>query len=130
MLKIKWVYSMLFLILFMSGCSNNEELKIVVEKLADNGEYKQTEIADQNQVLKIKDLLNEYDWKNEKIEHNRKADYIFNFSYTNPTVEEKPITYYVWLIDNDTIQISREKTEYVFLNKNESQELLEVLIKN
>lgn len=114
----------------MSGCSNNEEQKIVVEKLADNGEYNRTEITDQNQVLKIKDLLKEYDWKNEKIEHKGKADYIFSFAYTNPSAEAKSITYYVWLIDNDTIQISKDESEYVSLNKNESEELLEVLTKN
>ena len=128
--KIKWVFSLLFLIFFMIGCTNSEEQKLVVGKLMDNGEYKQTEIIDQNQVLKLKDLLKEYNWKKGKIEPNSKADYIFYFEYTSPSAKAKVVTYYVWLRDNDTAQVSKEDIEYITLNEDETKELFELLTKN
>ena len=128
--KIKWVFSLLLMILLISGCNNSEEQKIVVEKLDDNGQYHRSEITDRNQVLNLKDLIKEYSWKKGEIESKDKADYIFYFEYTNPSAQAKVITYYVSLIEDGTAQVSKEDTEYISLNKDDTKELLELLTKN
>ncbi len=65
-----------------------------------------------------------------EIKQKDEANYKFRFVYTNPGAEAKTITYYVWLLDNNTIQISKDEGENALLNQDESEELLEVLTKN
>lgn len=118
---------------FITGCSNiqNEDQKIKVQKRFDiENNYKDfKEITKDEEVQKVKKILDKADWENAKVDMVRHADYRFAFQFKNPNIEAKTVLYELWISpNNEQVELVIDiESKYVQLNKNKSAELFEIL---
>jgi hypothetical protein len=117
---------------FISGCSSiYEDQNIKVQKRFDNeNNYKDfKELTNDEEVQKVKKILDRVDWENAKVDMVRRADYRFAFQFKNPNVEAKAVVYELWISpNNDQVELVIDiESKYVQLNKNKSAELFELL---
>ncbi|MFJ7976759.1 hypothetical protein ACIQZI_13835 [Peribacillus sp. NPDC096379] len=120
--------------IFIVGCSNaleNEEQSIKVQKLiGDEYNYEDfKEIINSEQVIKAKEVLNDIDWENAKVEMERPSDYRFGFQYKNPDIEAKAVLYELWISPNkDKVELVIDaESKYAQLDKNKSAILFEII---
>ncbi|MGX2959606.1 hypothetical protein JNUCC23_10115 [Peribacillus sp. JNUCC 23] len=120
--------------IFIVGCSNtleNEEQSIKVQKLiGDEYNYEDfKEIINSEQVIKAKEVLNDIDWENAKVEMERPPDYRFGFQYKNPDIEAKAVLYELWISPNkDKVELVIDaESKYAQLDKNKSAILFEII---
>ncbi|MGE7837393.1 hypothetical protein ABE042_09645 [Viridibacillus arvi] len=130
----KTLFVSLAMVLFViTGCSNGKvDLgeKIEVDKrIGNENEYEEfKEITDSKQVQKVKDILDEIDWENAKVDMERPADYRFWFQFKSPKIEAKAVTFELWISPNkDKVEIVRGDNQYVQLNEEDSTVLFEIL---
>lgn len=117
-----------------TGCSNelgNHEQKIKVQKRIGE-EYKFQdfkEVSDNKKVLKVKDILNDADWENAKVNMSHPPDFQFVFLFKNPDiVQERTDLYKVWISpNNDNLEIVQNDNKYVKLSKERSEILFEFI---
>ncbi|MGG1631117.1 hypothetical protein [Rossellomorea sp. NRS-1567] len=122
-----------FLLCIVTGCSPaiaNDEQKIIVQKWVGNEnkyeEYK--EISDNQQVLYVKRIMDEANWRDAHVEFVRPADYQFIFQFKNPTIESKAVLYSVWVSPKeDLFEMTQGEQEFTQLSKKESARLLEII---
>ncbi|WP_404828911.1 hypothetical protein [Solibacillus faecavium] len=135
MKKFKYLIAFIGAIsLFIVGCSNlieNEEQYIKVQKrIGDQNEYEDfKEITDNEQVQKVKDILNYIDWEITTVNMIRPADFRFIFQYKNPEIEAKAALYELWISRNKdkvTLVIDAEM-KYIQLDTGKSAELFEII---
>ena len=120
--------------IFLVGCSNvieNEEEYIKVQKrIVDENKYEDfKEITDNEQVQKVKDILNYIDWEITTVNMIRPADFRFIFQYKNPEIEAKAALYELWISRNKdkvTLVIDAEM-KYIQLDTGKSAELFEII---
>jgi hypothetical protein len=117
---------------FISGCSSiYEDQNIKVQKRFDNeNNYKDfKELTNDEEVQKVKKILDRVDWENAKVDMVRRADYRFAFQFKNPNIEAKAVLYELWISpNNDQVELVIDiESKYVQLNKNKSAELFELL---
>lgn len=128
--KIKFG-AILFVLLFITtGCS--EILKgqyITVQKVLDEDNYEDfNKITNKKQVRKVRELLDDADWKVLKDEMEGAADYQFQLPFKN-SGQDKIMSYYLWISTNgDTVEITTDSRDYVHLSEGDSLTLLEILI--
>ncbi|GEL05050.1 hypothetical protein HNQ42_000173 [Rummeliibacillus stabekisii] len=124
------------LLIFISGCTNpikNEEQNLVVQKrIGDENNYEEfKKISNSEQVTKVREILNNIDWENVKVDMQpaQPADYKFAFQYKNPNIEAKAVLYELWIRPNkDKVELVIDaESKYAHLDKNESAELFEIL---
>ncbi|WP_102349047.1 hypothetical protein [Bacillus sp. Marseille-P3661] len=133
--KIRYLIAFIGIIsIFVAGCSNaieNAEQNIEVQKrIVDDFKYKDTkEITNNEQVQKAKEILDEIDWENAKVNMVRPADYRFVFQFENPELEAKAVLYELWISPNkDKVEIVIDtQSKYIQLNKIKSAQLFEIL---
>ncbi|MEK4628788.1 hypothetical protein MKZ17_11330 [Solibacillus sp. FSL R7-0682] len=120
--------------IFLVGCSNEietEEQYITIQKrVGDENKYEDfKEITDNEQVQKVKDILNDIDWENAKVNMAYPADYRFIFQFKNPKIEAKAVLYELWVSPNkDKVELVIDAgNKYVQLNTSKSAELFEIL---
>lgn len=136
MKKIKYLISLFGIVsIFLVGCSNvreNEERYIQVQhRIGDENKYADfKEITDNEQVQKVKDILNEIDWEHAKVNMTHPPDYRFIFQYKNPKVESKAATYELWITpNNDKVELVIDaESNYIQLDTANSAELFEILV--
>lgn len=136
MKKIKYFISLFGIVsIFLVGCSNvieNEERYIQVQhRIGDENKYANfKEITNNEQVQKVKDILNEIDWEHAKVNMTHPPDYRFIFPYKNPKVESKAVTYELWITpNNDKVELVIDaESNYVQLDTGNSAELFEILV--
>jgi len=127
------IVSLAMILCFLSGCSSgieNEGQYIEVQKRIDNeNKYEDfKEITDNEQVQKVKGIVNKADWENAKVEMARPADYRFAFQYKSPDIEAKAVLYEIWISPNkDKVEVVKGDNEYVQLNEENSTVLFEML---
>ena len=116
------------------GCSNaieNDEQKIEVQKrIGDENKYEDfKEITNNEQVQKVKEILDDIDWENAKVSMIHPPDYKFGFQFKNPKIEAKAVLYELWISPNkDKIELVIDaESKYIQLNKKNSAELFEIL---
>lgn len=121
---------------FIVGCSNvieNEEKNIEVQKrIIDeykNEDFKEIEITNNEQIKKVKEILDDIDWKNAKVDMVRPADYRFSFQFKNPEIEAKAVLYELWISPNkDKVELVIDaESKYIQLDKDKSAKLFEIL---
>jgi hypothetical protein len=123
-----WVFSF-----FISGCSSigNDEQKIKVQKRFDTeNNYKDLkEITKNEDVQKVKKILDKADWENAKVDMVRRSDYRFGFQFKDPNIQAKALLYELWISpNNEQVELVIDiESKYVQLNKNKSAELFEIL---
>lgn len=109
------------LLFVITGCSFSDEQKIVITKLNKNQYEDFKEITDQKVVSSTYDTLKKADWRKAKMDMVRKADYQFQFQFTDPKIETKAATYSIWISPKEgTLELIKEDSEYVHLDKKES----------
>ncbi|ETT84352.1 hypothetical protein MKZ08_13295 [Viridibacillus sp. FSL R5-0477] len=129
----KTLFVALAIILFViTGCSGIEDKgkNIEVEKrIGNENKYEEfREITDNKQVQKVKDILDEVDWKNAKVEMEHPADYNFWFRFKSDKMSAKVVLYKIWISPNkDKVEIVRGDNQYVKLNVEDSTDLFEIL---
>jgi hypothetical protein len=117
----------------LSGCSSigNEEQKIKIQKRFDpDNNYKDfKEITKNEEVQKVKKILDQADWEDAKVDMARRADYRFGFQFKDPNIQAKALLYELWISPNkEQVELVIEiGSKYVQLNKNQSAELYEIL---
>lgn len=101
--------------------------KIVVQKrVGDENKYEdRKEITNNEQVQKVKEILNVIDWENAKVEMVRPPDYTFYF----PRQEVRGVLYGLWISPKeDTVQlVIFDESKYTQLDQNKSSELIEII---
>jgi ribosomal protein L19 len=128
----------LIIVFLVTGCSNgieNEEQKIVVQNLVGYYESKPLEgkvdlyeVTEDKKVLKVKEILDETDWENAKVNMVRPPDYKFHFEYINKDIESNTVQHSVWISPNkDKLEIVRGNDEYAQLTKENSAILFEII---
>ncbi|MBK3497061.1 hypothetical protein JFL43_19915 [Viridibacillus sp. YIM B01967] len=130
----KTLFVSLAMILFViTGCSNgieDEGENIEVEKrIGNENKYEEfKEINDNKQVQKVKDILDEFDWENAKVDMERPADYHFWFRFKSSKMSAKAVLYEIWISPNkDKVEVVRGENQYVQLNVENSTDLFEIL---
>ncbi|MFL0584330.1 hypothetical protein ACH0B6_17290 [Solibacillus silvestris] len=120
--------------ILLVGCSSEietEEQYIAIQKrVGDENKYEDfKEITDNEQVQKVKDILNDIDWENAKVNMVHPADYRFIFQFKNPKIEAKAVLYELWVSPNkDKVELVIDtEIKYVQLNTSKSAELFEIL---
>ncbi|WHY87174.1 hypothetical protein QNH39_04755 [Neobacillus novalis] len=121
--------------IFIVGCSNvneNEEQIIEVQKrIGDVIKYEDfNEITKNEQVQKVREILDDIDWQNAKVDMARPADYRFSFHFTNPKIQlEKIDLYELWISPNkDKVELVIDAaSRYIQLDKDKSAELFEII---
>lgn len=123
-------------IILIAGCSNSleiEEKNIEVQKLiSDEYEFedsKEIKITNNEKIKKVKEILDDIDWENAKVDMVRPADYRFSFQSKNPEIEAKAALYELWISPNkDRVELVIDaESKYIQLDKNQSAELFEIL---
>ena len=123
-------------IILIAGCSNsleNEEKNIEVQKrISDEYEFedsKEIKITNNEQIKKVKEILDDIDWENAKVDMVRPADYRFSFQFKNPEIEAKAALYELWISPNkDKVELVIDaESKYIQLDKNKSAALFEIL---
>lgn len=124
--------------IFITGCSN-EKQNIKVQKLISVvNEYEDSkvinyedfkEITNNEQVQKVKEILDDIDWENAKVSMTSPPDYRFVFQYKNPKIEAKAALYELWISPNkEKVELVIDaESKYIQLDKNKSAELFEIL---
>lgn len=126
-------FSFVVLLSLTTGCSNtigDEKQNIVVQKRVSVGnEYENFKIITENdKVEKIKKILKKVDWKDEKLNMDRPADYRFIFQFKDSKIEAKAVGYEIWINPNiDKVEIVEASNKYALLNEENSAVLYEVL---
>lgn len=119
---------------FITGCSNATEdegqnlegQKIEVQKrIGDENKYEIfKDITNDEDVEKVKEILDMMDWENAKVEMVRPPDYRFSFL----TPKAKGLVYSLWISPNSTVEIIiYGEHKYSQLDKSKSTELIEIL---
>lgn len=115
---------------FLVGCSNEDQYIKVQKRIGDQNEYEDfKEITDNEQIQKVKDILNDIDWEKSKVNMTRPADFRFIFQYKNPEIEAKAALYELWISRNKdkvTLLIDAEM-KYIQLDTGKSAELFELI---
>lgn len=135
MKNIKYFIAIIGIIsIYLVGCSNaieNDEQKIEVQKrIGDENKYEDfKEITNNEQVQKVKEILDDIDWENAKVSMIHPPDYKFGFQFKNPKIEAKAVLYELWISPNkDKIELVIDaESKYIQLNKKNSAELFEIL---
>ncbi|MFC5463450.1 hypothetical protein [Lederbergia graminis] len=130
--RVSFVVAMIgILILFLWGCSNEEQYIAVQQLTGLEEEYEEfREIKDLEQVRKINEIVSELNWDVVVENMERPADYRFSFQYHEANIETKAPYYSLWLnLEQDTVELVLDRdNSYVSLNKKESKDLLDVLV--
>lgn len=120
--------------IFLVGCSNvieTEDQYIKVQKrIGDGNNYEDfKEITANEQVQKVKDILNDIDWEKSKVNMTRPADFRFIFQYKNPEIEAKAASYELWISRNkDKVELVIDaEMKYIQLDTGKSAELIEII---
>ncbi|MGG3563270.1 hypothetical protein ABES03_16895 [Neobacillus rhizosphaerae] len=120
--------------LFTAGCfdvmKNEEQFIEVKKRIGDENKYEDfRKITTNNQVQKVKDILEDSDWENAKVSMVRPPDYKFVFRFKNPETEAKAVLYELWISPKkDQVELVIDaESKYVQLDKNKSAELFEIL---
>lgn len=120
--------------IFITGCSNplkNEEQNIEVQKrIGDDDNYEDfKEITNNEQAQKVKEILNDINWENAKVDMVFPADYRFRFQFKNPEIEAIAVLYELWISPNkDKVELVIDaESKYIQLDKKKSAELFEIL---
>ncbi|MDF9759493.1 hypothetical protein OKW24_001266 [Peribacillus simplex] len=120
----KLLFVFIFVVIFIAtGCSGgleNEEQKIDVQKrVGDENKYEDFKVViDNEQVLKLKEILDETNWENAKVEMPCPPDYRFVFQFKNPKIEAKAVLHEVWISPNkDKLEIVQGDNQYAQLTK-------------
>ena len=122
----------IFLMLIV-GCWDSledEAQTIEVEKrIGDGGQYEDFNvISDHREVQKVKNILDDITWKNEKVLMIRSADYRFVFQFKNPEIEAKAALYELWISPRkDSVELVEGESKYIQLDKKTSAQLFEIL---
>ena len=77
----------------------------------------------------MKDILDDIDWENAKVNMARPADYRFIFQFINPEIKAKAVLYELWVSPNkDKVElVINAESKYVQLDTAKSAELFEIL---
>jgi hypothetical protein len=129
--KLKFLIVFMGIIsMFIVGCSNDikdgEQSIEVQKRIGDKNNYEEFKvITDNEQVKKVKEILNDIDWENVKVDMARPADYRFSF----PNPEAKVVLYELWISPNkDEVEIVIDaQSKYIHLDKKRSTKLFEIL---
>ncbi|MEH7225380.1 hypothetical protein V7112_16350 [Bacillus sp. JJ1566] len=114
----------------MTGCLSpldHKEQYIKIQKRVGN-EYNYVdfkEITDNEQVQKVKKILDKADWEKAKVEMAYYEDFQFIFQHKNS--EDKAVLYRLW-INNARLALVRGNDGYVQLNEDDSAVLREILV--
>lgn len=120
---------MLFVITGCLSPLDDEEQYIKIQKRIDNANNYEDfeEITDNEQVQKVKKLLDQAGWEKAKVEMAWPPDYQFIFQFKNPNIEAKAVLFQLW-INKSHLELVRGSDGYVQLNEDDSAELLELLV--
>jgi len=132
-LKLRKILLALIFLMIITGCSNgieNEEQLIEVQKRLGNekkfADFRK--IADKKKVQKVKEIINETDWKNAEVSISRPPDYQFVFQFKNPKIAAKAVLHSVWVSPNkDQLEIVRGENQYAQLSKEQSAIMFEII---
>ncbi|THE13050.1 hypothetical protein E1I69_09270 [Bacillus timonensis] len=116
----------------MTGCLNaqdQDEQSIKFHKrIGNENKYEDfKEITDNEQVQTVKRILDDADWEKVKVEMDRPPDYQFTFHFKDPDTEAKAVLHMLW-VNKYILALVRGNDEYVQLNKEDSEALLEILV--
>jgi len=129
-IRIVYLAITLFIIFLVAGCSTNEEQKQKIEvqiRVGNEAKYEDfKEVIDNEQVVKVKRILDDTDWENTVVDMARLADYQFFFEYMNKDIEGDKLQYLVWISPNkDKLEVVRGNDEYAQLTRENSAILFE-----
>ena len=120
--------------IFIVGCSDTtetyEQYIKVQKRVGNENKYEDfKEITDNEQVQKVKDILDDIDWENAKVNMAHPPDYTFVFQFKNPEIEAKAVLYELWVSPNkDKVElVINAESKYVQLDTGNSAELFEIL---
>lgn len=112
--------------MFITGCSNQEQNIDVQKRTGDENNYEDFKIITNNeQVQRVRKIIDNINWETAKVQMVRPADYRFAFQFKN---EAKAVLYELWISPNkDKVELLIDAGKYVQLDRNTSAELFEVL---
>ncbi|MFD1779099.1 hypothetical protein ACFSFW_10510 [Fredinandcohnia salidurans] len=127
MKKMMYVIAFIGVIsMFITGCSNQEQNIDVQKRTGDENNYEDFKIITNNeQVQRVRKIIDNINWETAKVQMVRPADYRFAFQFKN---EAKAVLYELWISPNkDKVELLIDAGKYVQLDRNTSAELFEVL---
>jgi hypothetical protein len=128
--KIILFFSLLAILLVISGCSNEMiGQKITVQKRTGEENIFEdfNEINQENLVEEAVNIVRIANWEHKKVEMSRYADYQFQFSFKNSR-ENKITSYLLWVSPNgENLEIVTDSDRYVKLTNQDSANLYEIL---
>jgi len=117
----------------LTGClnkiGNDEQIIEVQKRVGDNNEYEDFKVvSDNNQVLQVKEILDDTDFENAKVEMSRPPDYQFVFQFKNPEIEAKAVLFQLWISPNkDKVEMVKGENQYAQLTKENSAIMFEII---
>ncbi|MFS0821832.1 hypothetical protein [Bacillus sp. 1P02SD] len=115
----------------MTGCLSDQDqddqyIKIQKRIANDNNYVDFKEIIDNEQVQTVKRILGNADWEKAKVEMDRPPEYQFIFQFKNLDNEDKALVHMLW-VNKNILALVRGNDEYVQLNMEDSEALLEII---
>ncbi len=130
MKKIHLIVMLVSLLLLTTGCiANVRGQKITIQKQveSENNYEDFREVTNRKQVSKAKEIVENADWQDAKVQMDRYADYQFQFPLKNGS-QDKIASYLLWVTPSgDNLEIVADSNKYVKLTEQDSATLYEVL---
>lgn len=100
-----------------------------MQKNVDDNEYEDFKVVtDNNEVMQVKEILNDTTFENKKVEMSRPADYHFIFQFKNPKIEAKAVLYQIWISPNkDKVEIISGDNRYAQLEEKNAATLFQIV---
>ncbi|RFB14935.1 hypothetical protein DZB84_15040 [Bacillus sp. HNG] len=113
----------------LSAAQDQDEQYIKIQKrIGNENSYEDfKEITDNEQVQTVKKIVDNADWEKAKVEMDRPPDYRFLFQFKNPNIEAKAVPYELW-VNKNILALVRGNDEYIQLNQEDSEALLEIIV--
>ncbi|MDM5317088.1 hypothetical protein QUF49_13860 [Fictibacillus sp. b24] len=119
----KWLV-VLFLVMSLAGCNEDEKLVRVDYEMVEMRPGDDGIITDENQVKSIGVLLETVKWENAKVEMSRKEDMMLTLFYLyDPNMPERLEEYKIWFHDDMNAEIVDSVNQYGKLNAADGQKL-------
>jgi len=123
--KLIYSISVIFLILILAGCSENEKFKLQIEKTVNKDKTEITkQITDQDSIQEVQDIINKVKWSDKIVDMSRQPDIILRFKNSSEDTNEEK--YLLWLNDKK-IEMTKDSGIYGELSSKEMGSLKELI---
>ncbi|MFD1927491.1 hypothetical protein ACFSFY_05355 [Sporosarcina siberiensis] len=129
MIKGKLIILFVAIIVLVLGCTLKTQKITIQKRIGDENVFEDyREVTQGKQVKKVKEILDNADWENNKVEMTEFHDFEFQFPFKNDK-NAKIASYSFWIIPNGgNLEIVTDNDRYAKLTKQDSTYLYKVLV--